>query len=128
MVAPCGSARAPTRPLRASGTGVRRPTRTAHSAGGGTRPPSGAKRWREKTSCVPSGEKPSIESVMFFGFATTTGSPPRTSTNAIASATCPQPQPSSTAAVSRLGERMNHGVSPNSFFGVPPAAGAAKSS
>jgi hypothetical protein len=77
---------------------------------------------------VPSGEKPSIASVTFVGRGTTTGLPPRAFTSATESGLCPQPQPSSRATVSRLGESMNHGVPLKSFVVLPPLWPMLKSS
>jgi hypothetical protein len=81
---------------------------------------------RVKVSCVPSGEKPSIESLVFFGLGTTKGLPPATATRPIESAACPQAQPSSYAIVWRSGESRNQGVDAfEGGFGLPPVAATA---
>ena len=78
---------------------------------------------RLKTSSVPSGEKPSIRSSAFAGFGITTGLPPLTLTSPIESAAPPHAQPSSRAAVSPFGDRMNCDVLEKSFVGLPPCVG-----
>ncbi len=118
-----GTSDAPGIPLCARGSGSPPSTGTAMRTESAYIGPSAVNGLRLKTSCVPSGEKLSMSSVVSSGLGTTTARPPRTPTNAIVSGARPQLQPCVTAAIFRVGERMNQVPGEMSGLGWPPRSG-----